>query len=453
MSTNNRTPQLDWRIDISVITRRNLISSGIVLSASSLLARSCWADSIALPSAGAIESPFQANAAIAPREQLLFDFDWKFKFGHGTDPSKDLNFGYGEADFARTGDFKFAKAGFDVSKWRALDLPHDWGVELPFVHDDAGSGDAQIRSHGYKPLGRRYPETSVGWYRREFEIPASDVGRRSWVEFDGAFRDVLVFVNGCFVGRSNNGYIPFRFDLTDFLAYGAKNYIVLRVDSSFGDGWFYEGAGVYRHVWLLKTDAVHLGNWASVVRSTMEAKVAKLHLSTLVENERDKAQMVKVKWSIVDARGATVATAETPEQSIEEAGSAAFRVTAKLINPTLWSVAAPNLYSAIVTVESEGRILDGERISFGVRTVAFDAGKGFFLNGESLKIQGTCNHQDHAGVGAALPDRLQRFRLAVLREMGCNAVRTSHNMPAPELVDACERMGIMMVCETRQLSS
>jgi beta-galactosidase len=423
------------------------------LSASSLLTRSGCADNIALSAADARESPSPAIAAMAPREQRLFDFGWKFKFGHGTDPSKDLNFGYGQADFTKTGEFKFAKAGFDDSDWRSLHLPHDWAVELPFVHDDSGSGDNPPRSHGYKPLGRRYPETSVGWYRREFEIPASDVGRRIWVEFDGAFRDLLVFVNGCFVGRSNNGYIPFRFDLTDFLVYGAKNYIVLRVDASLGDGWFYEGAGVYRHVWLLKTDAVHLGKWESVVRSTVDGKVATLHLSTIVENEKDRAQEARVKWTIVDACGATVATAETPERLIEDAGSAAFRITAKLTNPTLWSVEAPNLYSAIVTVESGGKILDGEQFSFGVRTVAFDADKGFFLNGKSLKIQGTCNHQDHAGVGAALPDRLQWFRLAVLREMGCNAVRTSHNMPTPEWVDACDRMGMMMMCETRQLSS
>jgi beta-galactosidase len=436
-----------------VITRRDLLTSGIAVSAASFLARSGWAHRSALPDADALESPAPALAAIAPREQLLFDFGWKFKFGHGTDPSKDLNFGYGQADFARTGEFKFAKADFDDSDWRSLHLPHDWAVELPFVHDDSGSGDNPLRSHGYKPLGRRYPETSVGWYRRECEIPASDVGRRIWVEFDGAFRDVLVFVNGCFVGRSDNGYIPFRFDLTDFLAYGAKNYIVLRADASFGDGWFYEGAGVYRHVWLLKTNAVHLGKWDSVVRSMVDGNIATLHLSTMVENENGKAQKAKVKWSIVDSRGVTVATAQTPEQLIEGSGSAAFRVTAKLTNPALWSVDAPNLYSAVATVESEGKILDGERVSFGVRTVAFDARKGFFLNGQSLKIQGTCNHQDHAGVGAALPDRLQWFRLAVLREMGCNAVRTSHNTPTPEWVDACDRMGMMMMCETRQLSS
>ena len=436
-----------------VITRRHLLASGVALSASSLLARLGWAGSPALSGEDALESSSAALTAIAPRQQLLFDFGWKFRFGHGTDPSKDLDFGYGQAGFAKTGETKVAKADFNDSDWRPLHLPHDWAVELPFVHDDSGSGDDPPRGHGYKPLGRRYPETSVGWYRREFQIPASDLGRRIWVEFDGVFRDVMVFVNGCFVGRNNNGYAPFRFDLTDFLAYGAKNYIVLRVDASFGDGWFYEGAGVYRHVWLLKTDAVHLGKWESVVRSTVDGNDATLALSTVVENKNGEARKAKVKWKIVDSRGATAATAEAPERSIEGDDSVKFYATAKLGHPSLWSVDAPNLYSAMVTVESEGKVLDGERVTFGVRTVVFDADRGFLLNGKSMKIQGTCNHQDHAGVGAALPDRLQWFRLSVLREMGCNAVRTSHNMPTPEWVDACDRMGMMMVCETRQMSS
>jgi beta-galactosidase len=388
-----------------------------------------------------------AEAAVAPREQLLFDFGWKFQFGHGSDPARDLGLGNGQGDFAKTGDFDFAKAKFDDSKWRALNLPHDWAAELPFVRDE------EQNSHGYKPIGRRYPETSVGWYRREFEIPANDLGRRITVEFDGAFRSVLIFVNGCFIGRNDNGYAPFRFDLTDFLDYGAKNYIVARVDASFGDGWFYEGAGIYRHVWLTKTDALHLGRWESTVRAAVSGNSATLTLGTVVANEGKQAENAKVSWQILDAAGKTVATAEAAPQSIGVDGSASFTAAAKLANPALWSVDTPNLYSAIVTVEADGKARDAERVSFGVRTAVFDADKGFFLNGKPLKIQGTCNHQDHAGVGAALPDRLQWFRLGVLREMGGNAVRTSHNMPTPEWVEACDRMGMMMMCETRQMSS
>jgi beta-galactosidase len=432
------------------ISRRALLGTGFAVSASSVFARSAWGRTAALlasvPEAGSAE----AVAAVAPREQLLLDFGWKFMFGHGSDPARDLGFGMGQGDFAKTGDFRFSKAGFDDSKWRGLNLPHDWAVELPFVRDE------ELSSHGYKPLGRRYPETSVGWYRREFEIPASDLGRRITVEFDGAFRSVLVFVNGCFIGRNDNGYAPFCFDLTDFLNYGAKNYITIRVDASFGDGWFYEGAGIYRHVWLTKTDALHLGKWDSTIRATMDGDSATLALGALVENQGMQAENAKVSWQILDAGGKTVTTVEAAAQSIAIDGSAAFAATASLASPALWSVDEPNLYSAIVTVETGGpprRTRDAERVSFGVRTVKFDADKGFFLNGKPLKIQGTCNHQDHAGVGAAVPDRLQWFRLGVLKEMGGNAVRTSHNMPTPEWVDACDRMGMMMMCETRQMSS
>jgi beta-galactosidase len=432
---------------MAAISRRDLLSSGLALSAASLVSRSAWGRTTALLAGCPEAASAEALAAVAPREQLLFDSGWKFQFGHSSDPARDLGFGNDQGDFSKTGDFNFAKAKFDDSKWRAVNLPHDWAVELPFVHDDVQ------QSHGYKPVGRRYPETSVGWYRREFEIPASDLGRRISVEFDGAFRSVLIFVNGCFIGRNDNGYAPFRFDLTDFLAYGAKNYIVARVDASFGDGWFYEGAGIYRHLWLTKTDALHLGKWESTVRTAVSGNSAALTLGAVVANEGKQAENAKLSWQILDAAGKTVATAEAAAQSIAVDGTASFTATAKLSNPALWSVDAPNLYSAIVTVESGGKARDAERVSFGVRTAVFDADKGFFLNGKSIKIQGTCNHQDHAGVGAAVPDRLQWYRLAILREMGCNAVRTSHNMPTPEWVEACDRMGMMMMCETRQMSS
>jgi beta-galactosidase len=429
------------------LSRRDLLCSGLALSASSLLARSAWGRTAALLGGYPGTASAEALAAVAPREQLLFDFGWKFQMGHGSDPARDLGFGNSQGDFAKTGEFEFSKGKFDDSKWRTLNLPHDWAVELPFVHDEVQN------SHGFKPLGRRYPETSVGWYRREFEVPASDEGRRINLEFDGAFRSVLVFVNGCFIGRNDNGYAPFRFDLTDFLTYGHKNYIVVRVDASFGDGWFYEGAGIYRHLWLTKTDALHLGKWESTVRSSVSSSSATLTLGTVVQNEGKQSENAKVSWKIQDAAGKTVATAEAAPQSVAVDGSATYTATAKLANPALWSVDAPNLYSAVVTVEAGGKPRDAERVSFGVRTVLFDANKGFFLNGKSIKIQGTCNHQDHAGVGAAVPDRLQWFRLAVLREMGCNAVRTSHNQPTPEWVEACDRMGMMMMCETRQMSS
>ncbi len=430
---------------MSPVSRRSLLRSGLAVSASSLVCRSAWARVGALLAHD--ETSDAALPALAPREKLLFDFGWKFQFGNSNDPARDLGFGNDQGDFAKTGDFKFAKVGYDDSKWSSLNLPHDWAVELPFVWDE------QLKSHGYKPLGRRYPDTSVGWYRREFDIPASDQGRRIAVEFDGAFRDVLIFVNGCFIGRNNNGYVPFRFDITDFLAYGKKNCIVARVDATFGDGWFYEGAGIYRHAWLTKTDALHLAPFESYVRYKKNGDSAVLSLVTVVQKEGRSAESAHVSWQILDAAGKTVATAETPDQDVDGDGATTFTATANLDQPALWSPDEPNLYSAVVTVKSADHIRDAERFNFGVRFVSWDSEKGFFLNAKSMKIQGTCNHQDHAGVGAAVPDALQWYRLAVLKEMGGNAVRTSHNMPTPEWVDGCNRMGMMMMCETRQMSS
>ncbi len=429
---------------MSGISRRNLLCSGLALSTSSFLARSTWARTVAL-----LAGAPGAQSAVLPRQWLLFDFGWKFQFGNECDPAKDLGFGMNQETFAKTGDFKLAQVGYDDSKWRTLNLPHDWAVELPFVWDE------KLASHGFRPLGRNYPETSVGWYRREFEIPASDAGRRIAVEFDGAMRDVLVFVNGCFIGRNDNGYAPFRFDITDFLAVGARNCIVARVDASLGDAWFYEGAGIYRHVWLTKTDALHLGRWESRVRSEIKGNAAKLALGTVVINEGKDPEFVDVEWEILDPKGKPVPGSSGASRStpLQQGESDKYEGEMVISDPMLWSVETPNLYTAIVTVKSGDKVHDAERVTFGVRTARFDADHGFFLNGQSMKIQGTCNHQDHAGVGAALPDRLQAFRIGVLQEMGCNAVRTSHNMPTPEWVEACDRMGMMMMCETRQMSS
>ena len=350
-------------------------------------------------------------------------------------------------ELSKTVGFDFATEKFDDSRWQLLKLPHDWAVELPFVHDEA------LQSHGYKPLGRSYPETSIGWYRRGFDIPAGDFRRRIVLEFDGVFRSALVFLNGSLIGRHDGGYTPFRFDISDFVNYGGRNVLVVRVDATSGEGWFYEGAGIYRHVWLTKTEALHLGEWETHVRAEVIPGAAVLSLATVVANQGTAAADVTVRWKILDARGRVVATARSGPQSVTAAGNAAFEARARLEAPTLWAPGTPYLYSAVVTVESGGRTQDAERVAFGVRTIAFEADKGFFLNGKPVKIKGTCNHQDHAGVGVALPDALQWYRLSVLRDMGSNAVRTSHNMPTPEWVAACERMGIMMMCETRRMSS
>jgi len=432
---------------MSSLSRRDLLRTGLALSATSFLPGDALARVNVLLEAYPNAPSAEAASVIAPREHLLFDFGWKFTFGNGNDPARDLGFGKDQGDFAKSGDFNFAKVKFDDSKWRPLNLPHDWAVELPFVHDD------NLQSHGYKPLGRSYPETSVGWYRRVFEIPTEDLGRRIVVEFDGAFRSALVFFNGYFLGRNDNGYAPFRFDVTDFVNFGGQNSIAVRMDASFGDGWFYEGAGIYRHVWITKTDALHLGKWESYVRTEIKGDAATLSLGTVVENQGTQTESCRVRWQILDAAGKIVTTVESERQSVAADASATFTAAAKITNPALWSPETPTLYTAIASVEAGAKRRDAEQVTFGVRTLAFDVDKGFFLNGKPVKIKGTCNHQDHAGVGAALPDRLQWYRVAVLKEMGSNAVRTSHNMPTPEWVEACDHLGMMMLCETRQMSS
>jgi beta-galactosidase len=429
------------------VTRRDVLLSGIAVSGSTLLSSHALAQSHALMQSALGD---QALAALAPREKLLFDFDWKFTFGNADDASKDLGFGNNLDAFSKTGTFKFAYVKYDDSKWHDINLPHDWAVELPFVWDQ------KLMSHGYKPLGRSYPATSVGWYRRIFDIPESDRGRRLVLQFDGAQNSAIVFVNGCYIGRNtNNGYAPFTFDITDFVRYGQKNCLTVRMDASYGDGWFYEGAGIYRHVWLVKQDKLHLGQWESYIRPMLndDHDQATLELGTVVNNQHGKNQQASIHWEIKDPSGKTVATAQAPAQNVPVDGSATFTASAKLSHPELWSPETPTLYTAVVTVMSNGATRDAEQVTFGVRSIRFDANKGFFLNGKSTPIQGTCNHQDHAGVGAALPDRLQYFRASVLKEMGCNAVRTSHNMPTPEWVEACNRLGLMMMCETRQMSA
>jgi beta-galactosidase len=437
---------------MSEITRRDLLRTGLALSAGSLVANRSEAHA---PSAPADDSTAAALASSAagsaveggPRERLLFDFDWKFHLGSGTPALRDLGRADGLEAFAKTGEFAFATASFDDSAWRGLDLPHDWAIELPFVHDE------NLQSHGYKPLGRDYPETSIGWYRRTFEVAAADASRRTVLEFDGVFRSAMVFVNGCYLGRNDAGYVPFEFDITDFLNYGGRNCIVVRVDATYGEGWFYEGAGIYRHVWLTRTDPLHLGSWDSTVRCEVKPDGAALALGTRVLNQGSQTEHARVRWRILDASGHEVASALTPEQSLRAGACAVFSAHALLLSPALWSPESPHLYSALLTLESGGRARDAERVGFGVRTVEFDPDRGLLLNGKAVKIKGTCNHQDHAGVGSALPDHLYEYRLKVLRSMGSNAVRTSHNMPAPQWVQACDRLGMMMMCETRTMSA
>jgi beta-galactosidase len=428
---------------MSNLTRRDLFKSS--LAASAIVAERSSAPAQSQQGAAAPSSP----SAGGGRERLLLDFGWRFHLGHASDPVQDFGWGNGGGTFAKSGEtIVAARPDFDDSGWRKLDLPHDWAIELPFENNKL------LTDHGSHPLGRAFPASSIGWYRRVFDLPASDLGRRIALEFDGVYRDSMVIFNGHYIGRNFSGYAPFRYDLSDQANYGSRNVLLVRVDATLGDGWFYEGAGIYRHVWLTKTNAVHVPQWGTFVRSTIRTGgVADVRITTEVDNETDGAKNCRVVSKIVGPSGRAVATVAATPLSIPAASRRSFDQTMEVASPALWSVEDPSLYRLETTVESGGATVDSCTTRFGIRSVRFDVNNGFFLNEKPVKLKGTCNHQDFAGVGAALPDRIQYYRIERLKEMGSNAYRTSHNPPTPELVDACDQLGMMMMCETRMMDS
>jgi beta-galactosidase len=385
----------------------------------------------------------------AGRDRQLLDFGWRFHFGDANDPAKDFGFGSGRTgNFQKTGNFIPAGTlAFDDADWRDVDLPHDWAVELPFQNDPA------LSSKGYYPLGRTYPSTSVGWYRRVFELPAADAGKRITLEFDGAYRETMVVFNGFYVGRHSGGYDPFSFDITEFATPGGRNVLLVRVDATSSDGWFYEGAGIYRHVWLVKTHPVHVKQWGTFVPAQVRPGEATLSIRTEVNNDGKGTQNARVISTILDPSGNAVGKATATTTSIPEGGEQTYKQQIVVKQPRLWSLEERNLYKLLTEVEAGGEIVDRYETPFGIRTVKFDPEKGLFLNGKSVKVKGTCNHQDHAGVGVAVPDAVQYYRIRKLQEMGCNSLRTSHNPPTPELLDACDELGMLVFDETRMMSS
>ncbi len=391
-----------------------------------------------------------AFAGGAPaRERKLLDFGWRFHLGHGTDITSDFGFGTG-LPFGKAGEaVGAARGGFDDSSWRIVNLPHDWAVELDFVQNNDGLHIA----HGSKPISRAYPATTIGWYRRTFDIPASDKGRRLSVEFDGVFRDSMVWLNGHLLGREMSGYSSFSYDMTDFINYGGSNVLSVRVDASHYEGWFYEGAGIYLHVWITKTAPIHNPQSGVFATSEVDANGATVTVQTEVVNDGDTAQTVGLKLALSDPNNAKIAEATTGGVHLEPWSRQVVTQKIKISDPQLWSLEKPLLYSASTSIEANGDELDSCDTHFGIRTLKWDANQGFFLNGKHVEIKGMCNHQDHAGVGSALPDAIQYFRIEKLKEMGCNAYRSSHNAPTPELLDACDRLGMLVMDENRLLDS
>jgi beta-galactosidase len=382
------------------------------------------------------------------RERLLMDFDWRFAFGHPCDTEKDLRHASGYFSyFAKTGYGDGpAAAAFDDRAWRLLNLPHDWAVEQPF--DRRGS-----YSHGYKAVGSNFPEHSIGWYRKAFFIPESDLGKRISIEFDGIHRNSVVWVNGFYLGHEPSGYYNFHYDVTDYINYGGKNTVAVRVDVTMEEGWYYEGAGIYRHVWLNKTDPLHVDYHGTFVISELKDGNADLVIRTTVVNDGTAEKTFDIIHNIITAEGKSVAAKELEQLILEPGEKQEYSCIIPVSGPTLWSLETPYLYKLSTAILIKDHIIDHYETPFGIRTVHFDPDQGFFLNGQPLKLKGTNNHQDHAGVGTALPDALQEFRIACLKKMGCNAYRCSHNPPTPELLDACDRLGMLVIDENRLMGT
>lgn len=385
-------------------------------------------------------------AAAADRQRLNIDRQWSFAFGDANDPAKD--FGYGTAPFF------FAKAGygdgpasvkFDDRAWRRLDLPHDWAIEKPF--------DPRANTnHGSRAVGPGFPQNNVGWYRRTLDIPKSDQGRRIAIEFDGVFRDSTVWFNGHYIGRQPSGYTSFRYDLTDYVTYGGPNVLVVRVDASVEEGWFYEGAGIYRHVWLTKTDPLHVGHWGTYVTTAMRGDDADVTVQTTVDNQDGRQRDFTVEQTVLDDQGKTLAT-QTAAQTLAAGQSGEFQALLPIPSARLWSIETPTLHKLVTILRAGDQVVDRYETPFGIRTVRFFPDTGFWLNGRNIKLKGSNNHQDHAGLGVALPDALQAYRLGRLKAMGSNAYRASHNPPTPELLEAADRLGMVVIDEHRMMGT
>lgn len=450
------------------LTRRSLLKTGIAASAGLIGVDGAFGPP-RTEAATAQGDPAQPGlSASAPtmssaRERLLLDFGWRFHLGNANDAAKDFSYGVPavEATFAKAGQIvghnvakngQIAQLPRDDTGWRIVDLPHDWAVELPFV-EVPEPGITAHAAHGGKPLGRGYPETSIGWYRRKFDIPATDEGRRLSLDFDGVFRDAMVIFNGFYLGTNLSGYAPFGFDVTDYANYGGQNLVEVRVDATLGEGWYYEGAGIYRHVWLTKTDPLHIAKWGTFVRSEPRGEGAHVLVGTEIVNERDAPVHGRLVSHILDPGGNQVATVPARSFDIPAWGALTLEGEVSLTQAALWSVETPHLYRVVSQIESGGGVTDYDDTRFGVRSIRFDPDHGFFLNGKPVKIKGTCNHQDHAGVGIAVPDRIHADRAALLKGMGSNAWRTAHDPASSELLGACDRLGMLVMSETRLMGS
>ena len=353
------------------------------------------------------------TASEISRQRTCFDFDWRFHLGNieGAEAKE-----------------------FDDSGWRQLNVPHDWSVEHPFS-DKFASGT------GYLPGG-------IGWYRKSFEVPKDWEGREVRIEFDGIQRNSDVWINGHHLGHRPYGYAAFEYRLTPHLQYGKKNVIVVRAErENVADSRWYTGSGIYRHVWLKVTNPVHVGQWGIFVTTPRVTKErADIMVSSTVVSEAKESTSVRVVSEIVDPTDNALSEQSTNVElsSGQEKTIAHWHVHK---NPQLWSTESPILYTNVTRIYRDKELIDEVRTPFGIRTYYFDADEGFFLNGKSMKIKGLCTHHDAGVVGAAVPNGMLERRLRLVKELGANAVRCSHNPMASEYYSICDRLGLLVMDE------
>ena len=383
------------------------------------------------------------------RERVNFDDNWYFAFGHPFNKSRDFNTGTSYFTYlakARYGGDGAAAIDFDHRAWRKLNVPHDWAVEMPF--DSKAS-----HSHGYKAVGPGFPDVSVGWYRKTFKIDSTDLGKQIFLDFDGVSRDSKVWVNGHYLGNEPSGYQSFSYNISDILNYGEENVVAVRADVSMEEGWYYEGAGIYRHVWLRKTSGLHVPKDGTFVYSEIKDNDALVRVEVEVVNKENHSIEFGVLNQLVDAEGKVVATSVNDVDTLDAMAHTQMKSEIKVNDAHLWSLKDPYLHTVLTQITVGGKVVDEYRTRIGIRSIRFDANKGFFLNGEHVKLKGTNNHQDHAGVGCAMPDDLIRWRLQQLKSFGSNAIRSSHNPPTPELLQLCDEMGMLVIDENRLMGT
>lgn len=376
--------------------------------------------------------PPQAHGAHLPRRRELLDAQWRFAKAQGPPMRpKSPNI------LLKTGP---ASADFDDSSWRVVDLPHDYIVAESFdPHANA--------NHGFLPL---YP----AWYRRHFYLPKSDRGNSVWIDFEGVYRDAHVYLNGHFLARHRGGYTPFRVNIAPFANYGGNNILAVYVDPREFEGWWYEGGGIYRHVRLNVADPLHVAPWGVYVISDVHdhpaGASAELTIDTRIANASGLDQSCTTTSEVINAAGQSIADVSS-DVHIPAGTDGRIKQIVTLKHVDLWSLEKRNLYTLRTSIYRHGSLVDRHEQSFGVRTIHFDADQGFFLNGRSVKIQGTCNHQDFPGVGIGAADSLWFWRVRKLKELGCNAIHCTKNMMAEALYEACDQLGMLVMDENRRL--